>query len=130
MSSSVTEEHTVRIICELRKKTRLSRIKKHKFHFLGLHAYLDIKNPKTRWMDIGEHRETLISDQIPVGNLWWREGKSTRNDGWGLAHIKEGQQITHQSFSMATKQFGTVTTDIQCRDSSVVTNCKDEPSTV
>ena len=77
--------------------------KKHRLHFLGLLAYLDIKDSKTRWMDIGEHRETLVSDQIPVGNLWWRKGKSTRNDGWGLAHIKEGQQITHQSFSMATK---------------------------
>ena len=112
-------------------KDQIVTNKKHKLHFLGLLGYLDIKNPKTRWMDIVEHREALVSDQIPVGNLWWHKWqKRTRNDGWSLAHIKEGQRITHQSFSMATKQFGTVTTDIQRRDSSVVTNCKDEPSTV
>ena len=69
MSSSVTEEHTVRIICKLCKKIRLSRIKQTSL--LCLLAYLDIKDSKTRWMDIIEHRETLVSDQIPVGNLWW-----------------------------------------------------------
>ena len=37
-----------------------------KFHSL---AHLDIKHPKTGWMYVGKHRETLVGDQIPVGNL-------------------------------------------------------------
>ena len=84
MPTSVTKEHTVGIIRELHNIRRKGCQEQHKIYYnnTSLLVYLDIKDPKTRWMYISKRRETFVGDQIPVSNL-----RSTR-------------QITHNKLQL------------------------------
>ena len=68
MPSSITEQYTAGIVCELHVHAHVYQRSKHDTNLIQL-VYLDVEYSKTRWMNIVEHGETLVGHQVPVGNL-------------------------------------------------------------